>query len=114
MLNPQIPIERSPVLLNCSVNGVEVDFEVDTGSYLSTISVSQLGAIKNLLIRDTNIKAKGYGNSDIKFIGETKLLFKYKDMQIYHNFLIVEDTQTSLLGRDILAKLNSKLNFFHK
>ena len=64
-------------MINCLVNDIPVRFEVDTGSHLSTISLSDLSKIKNVSIRPTSKIAKGYSNNVIQFRGEVALKLKY-------------------------------------
>ena len=86
-----------------------MEFEVDTGSYLSTININDVKRIPNIVITPTRKKAKCYGNNIIDFIGETMLKFKYNKRTIHHNFLVVPDDCVSLLGRDLCSKMNLKL-----
>ena len=89
-------------------------FEVDTGSYLSTINKNELINLPNVVINETLTKAKAYGNSSIRFLGETELDFQYQKNSFKHTFLIVGGDNVSLLGRDLCAKLNIKLRLPEK
>ena len=86
-------------------------FEVDSGSHLSTINVSELNKIKGATIKPTLKKAKGYGNNVIKFKGEVNLKIKYAKNYVTHDFLVVDNCHVSLLGRDLCSKLNIKMLF---
>ena len=83
--------------------------EIDTGSYLSTININEIRKLPNIIINKTVAKAKAYGNSNIKFLGEVTLRFKYNQCSFDHNFLVVDGDNVSLFGRDLCRKLNIKI-----
>lgn len=101
-----LPIEYNPVMLDCLVNNVHISFEVDSGSFLSTINENELGKLNNVNILPTQKRAKGYSNNVIKFRGEVELCISFKGFEIIHKFLIVNRDSISLLGRDLCRKLN--------
>ena len=99
-----VNIESNPVSVVCLVEDKKVSFEIDSGSYLSTISVTQLDNL-NVRVRPTKKRAKGYGNSEIKFLGEIELKVSYNGVFFPHVFLVVNKNHTALLGRDLCQKL---------
>ena len=103
-------LDNSPLKLDCFVNGSKVSFEIDTGSYLSTISKSVLNSLQNVVVVPTHKRAKGYGNSFINFEGETELILHYNGKEVIHSFLIVNHP-VSLIGRDLCAKLGIDVVF---
>ena len=68
-----------------------------------------MNGIPNVIINPTSIKAKGYSNNTIKFVGEAKLKLEYFGKKFTHTFLIVDDDNVSLLGRDLCAQLKFEL-----
>ena len=84
--------------------------ELDTGSHLSTINANELKKLPNITVKKTAKYAKGYGNSAIKFLGETELNFRYGKYVNKHKFYVVSKDSVSLLGRDICSKMNIKFN----
>ena len=85
-------------------------FLADTGSYLSTINIKHLDSVEQSKIRETNVRARGYSNNSIQFAGEITLKFKYNSRHVTHRFLVVENHYSSLIGRDLLSKLNCNLS----
>ena len=55
------------------------------------------------------MRAKGYSNNSIKFLGEARLKFEFFGKKIRHKFLIVDNNNASLLGRDICSQLKFEL-----
>ena len=84
--------------------------ELDTGSHLSTINANELKKLPNITVKKTAKYAKGYGNSAIKFLGETELNFRYGKYVNKHKFYVVSKDSVSLLGRDICSKMNIKFD----
>ena len=91
------------------MNKCPVKFEVDTGSFLSTINIKELNGIPKVEINDTKVVAKGYSNNEINFVGETRLQFEYLGKKITHKFLVVDSNNVSLLGRDLCSQLKFEL-----
>ena len=86
-----------------------MDFEIDTGSFVSTINIIDVRQIKSAVIVKTQKKAKGYSNTVIKFLGEVKLEVEFNNTKVLHTFLVVASNQNSLLGRDLCDKLQIKM-----
>ena len=72
---------------------------------MSTINENELQKLKNVQIKDTNVRAKGYGDNVIKFKGRVNLTVNYNGINVDHNFLVVNESMTSLLCRDLCGKL---------
>ena len=96
-----IPIQVDPIVVTYSLNNIKVNFELDIGSHVSTISEDKLSLIPNVILNPTGIRAKGYSGNSIKFIGEVNLSVKYDKDVVEHTFLVVSSKCTSLLGRDL-------------
>ena len=90
--------------ISCTINGVQLNFQVDTGSHLSTINKEDFSRLENVSLKCTRVKAKSYSNDPIKFLGEVELSVTYRGDTILNSFLVVEN-KVSLIGRDLLSKL---------
>ena len=88
------------------MNDVGVSFELDTGSFISTICTSELSKLGKQLVRPTMLKARSYGQNSIKFLGEVDLSVKFNNKCVVHTFYIVDINHVNLLGRDLCSKLN--------
>ena len=95
--------------MKCKINNSPTFFEIDTGSYLSTINISELRKLPDIKINKTCARAKGYGNNSIHFLGEIELNFRCGNYENNHLFYVVSKNNVSLLGRDICSKMNIKL-----
>lgn len=73
--------------------------------------MNHLNRISGAKILPTIKKAKGYGNNVINFKGEASLRVTYGKKSVLHNFLVVNDSHVSLLGRDLCLKLGIKMLF---
>lgn len=105
-----IPIQYDPVVLQCDVNDTLIKFELDSGSHLSTISVNELRKLKNITLKPTYKRAKGYSNNEIEFQGEVDVSIHYCGVTVSHTLLVVNECCTSLLGRDLCKKLHIKIS----
>lgn len=105
-----LSLNNEPAIVKCSVNNVNVSFEIDTGSHISTITKDVLKLFSNVKIRSTNTKAKSYSGNTIKFLGEVDLNVTFKGNRTTHTFLVVDSNSVSLLGRDACNKLEIKLS----
>lgn len=105
----KVRINNNPILINCGVNNIFVNLEVDTGSYISTISEKYLNIMNYGKVKPTNIKAKSYSGDVIAFKGEVCLRISHDNNIIYHTFYVVNRNSASLMGRDLCNKLNVHL-----
>ena len=99
-------IGSEPVQITVNVNSKPVQFEVDTGSFISTINEEKLKEMCNVQINPTTKRAIGYSKTPIKFKCETNLNIECNNINVSHTFLIVDSNSVSLLGRDLRSKLN--------
>ena len=83
-------IGSKPVQITVNVNSKPVQFEVGTGSFLSSINEEKLKEMSNVQINPTTKRAIGYSNSPIKFKGETNLNVECNNIKVTHTFLIVD------------------------
>ena len=104
-----IKIENEPVKISLGINGkCEVFFEVDTGSYISTIrkdDAIRCGAV----IHDTADTALAYGGTILKLHGECFLPVKRGKLIVENKFLVVHNNEVNLLGRDLCNLLDINL-----
>ena len=75
--------------MKCKINNSPTFFEIDTGSYLSTINISELRKLPDIKINKTCARAKGYGNNSIHFLGEIELNFRCGNYENNHLFYVV-------------------------
>ena len=88
---------------------VDVTFEIDTGSYVSTLCRND--ALRaNAVIRRTAHKALAYGGACIKLLGECNISINLNDNKIFHKFLVVDNGDVNLFGRDLCDLLDVKLS----
>ena len=59
----------------------------------------------------TTKKAKDYGNNVINFKGEVSVTVRFGNTDVIHTFLVVDNKQVPLLGRDLCSKLNISMLF---
>ena len=104
-----VPINNTPFKITVRLNEKLTRFELDTGSYISTISHSEAVAAGGK-IHGTDQKAIAYGGADIDLIGETKLHVSYNGKTIYHSFLVVDTSEVNLFGRDLCNVFDIKLS----
>ena len=101
--------KNEPMLIKCHVNGKVINFEIDSGSHISTINVNEIRDMHNISVLPTNVKAKAYGENVIRFEGEVILNVCYGKFSVNHKFLVVHENCVSLFGRDLCKKLGVKL-----
>ena len=91
------------------VNGFTTTFELDSGSAVSTLREEDAKAA-GILIEHTHHKVVGYSGNFIKLFGEAKTNIATGSKKLQHKFLIVNSCKSNLLGRDLMSKLNIKIN----
>ena len=98
-------VGNEPSMLLCKINNVNINFQVDIGSHISTLSVRDLLLLGDVKIYPTKVHALGYSGNSIEFLGETDLTLVFKNITVRHKFFIVDAKKVSLLGRDLCSKL---------
>ena len=82
-------INHKPFKLQLLIDSTNtVNFELDTGSYVSTLCERDV-LCTGASIQPTHEKALAYGGTPIKLIGECFLPGKLGNKEIKHKFLIV-------------------------
>ena len=82
---------------------------MDTGSYVSTLSASD---VKNsgITVLPTKEKAIAYGGTSIDLIGECISPIKLGQVVFQHRFLVVNENEVNLFGRDLCSKFDLKIS----
>ncbi|CAH0730435.1 unnamed protein product, partial [Brenthis ino] len=99
----------SPYKLELQINNKKVMFEIDTGAAISVISQY----IKNKYFNDSemykcNLKLKSYVNDLITPLGFINVDIAYDKKKMKAKLYVIENGGPSLIGRDLLKKLNIK------
>lgn len=100
----------SPWITTLSVEGINVQFEIDCGSDVTLIPVS---LSKNLLpllkIEPCNLKLKAYGGNTISVLGKARVRVKTKEKIFLAPLIVVKEGYKALIGRDWLNAM--KINW---
>ena len=80
-------------------------FEVDTGSYASTLRVRD-AKLAGVSVLPTAEKALAYGGASIDLVGECFIPVKLGKVEYSHKFLVVKCKEVNLCGRDLCALFN--------
>ena len=109
-INKVSEITADPVEIKCKLNKIDVVFEIDTGSGLSTINSDYLYKMKHdeITIEPTTRRATAYSTHNVNFVGEVLLQVNYCGKLFPHKFYVVEN-KVSLLGRDLCRKFGIHL-----
>ena len=95
-------------MIECKLNDVPVQFELDSGASVSTIGkldADRIGAC----IKPSFKKIIGYGGNDVPVEGETTVKFNYYNANFHHTFIVIKSNYINLLGRDICEKMKMKV-----
>lgn len=85
-------------------------FELDSGAQASTITRSDaLSADGNIVPTPRRVHA--YNGSPISLLGECTLNVFLNGVATKHSFLVVENVNTNLFGRDLFKKFNVSITF---
>jgi hypothetical protein len=103
----------SPIIITLKVNGKDLKMECDTGSAVSCISYKlYLNLFRNLELIECSLKLRYYTGELIKPKGLIKPLVCYNGVKKYLDLYVIENAQTTLLGRQWLISLNLQLPNF--
>ncbi|CAH0732003.1 unnamed protein product, partial [Brenthis ino] len=99
----------SPYKLELQINNKKVMFEIDTGAAISVISQY----IKNKYFNDSemykcNLKLRSYVNDLITPLGFINVDIAYDKKKMKAKLYVIENGGPSLIGRDLLKKINIK------
>ena len=96
---------RDPINIQCRVNNIPVDFEVDSGAAVSVISENVARKV-NAQITRTSHRVLGYSGGQIDLVGEALLPISYNNVSVVHKFLIVTGDKNNLFGRDLFSQFH--------
>ena len=105
----KIVIQRSslePFVIQAEINNRKFDFELDSGSPVSTLKESE---VKGMKLSPANVRLEAYNGSTIKVKGSIHFSnFLCNDILLNNvKFLVVDKSYpNNLLGRDLIEKLN--------
>ena len=104
-----MPIRTAPVQIKLDLNhSYSASFEVDTGSYVSTIRHDD-ARLAGAEILPTQERALAYGGAKIELLGECNINVSFASKIKMHRFLVVHSNQENLLGRDLCSAFNIKM-----
>ncbi len=93
------------------LNGIEHQFECDSGSKVSIINAEEFKNLKlNDPIQKTNVSFRSYTGQIFKPLGVLKLNVSYKNNRCYEDLYVVSSQKSSILGRDWIRNLNINLH----
>lgn len=91
-------------MLSCNLNNVNVKFEIDSGSHISTLTKNDAMRV-GAYVRPTTQRVIGYSGNNIDILGEAEVSFSFNNNDFIHVFYVVHPNRPNLLGRDICNKL---------
>lgn len=103
----------SKILVDLFIDNIRMNFEMDTGSPVSIISLRQKQAyFANSKIFPTNLKLSTYCGTALKVVGliEVDVKFEHKKQRL--QLYVIDADRHALLGRDWIRKLDVDLNKF--
>ena len=103
-----MPIQRSPTNITGEINNCSVTFQLDSGSYVSCISLKDVLKVQSK-VNPTCKRILAYSGDEVKILGEYDADFIYNNACIKHTFLVVPCKNVNLLGRDLCQKIG--INF---
>ena len=103
-----MPVSYSPVMITCKLNNKDINFELDSGSHVSTIQKSDAIRMGGM-ITPTKYKIVGYSGNEINLTGEIDLNIEYCGKSLRHTFLVVNSGSVNLFGRDLFSKFEMKV-----
>ena len=104
-------VDNDPFFLKLSVENIDVNFEIDTGS---TLSVLPLDFFKrkfsnNYKLKPSDVKLRTYDGKIIFPKGEVSLTVQNGHIKQKCSFLVVQGGQRPLIGRDLIRSLQIHL-----
>ena len=106
----------SPIYLDCKLNNKKVQFEMDSGSPISTLCHKYCKEIDDCKILPCDLKLQCYNSSPVKVIGKITISdFSFRNKNVSNVDLVIVDDScpNNLFGRDLISKfklLDSNLN----
>lgn len=101
----------SKIFLDLSVNDVPIQFEVDSGSPVSLISLGdKVRCFKDLPLHESNIELRSYCGSKIEVYGTVSANVAYHGENNNLRLFVVETSRHPLLGREWMRSLRLDWN----
>ena len=99
-----------------SVNGVDLEMEVDTGARKSIISERTYGRqFSHIPLQSANVKLRAYNGGQIPVLGQITVTVKYQGQRAVLPLLVIKGHGSTLCGRDWLRQLTlnwAEISFF--
>ena len=95
------------------IEGITLNFLVDTGSVVTIISAAALQRIPQHLqpvLRQTQTKISGVGRTSLEVAGISKMTLVFDGIPVDHEVLIAHITLDAILGQDILLSRQCKVD----
>ena len=106
---------KSPYLVMLTVDGKQLQSEVDTGASLSLISEETYKEfLPNMSLQDTTVNLKTYTGTSLKVLGIMHVTVSYGQQSVKLPLLIIEGTGATLMGRNWLEHIKLNWNNIHK
>jgi hypothetical protein len=110
-LNNIRSLKGEPLVETGTINGVELQFEIDSGSAVSVISDKTYELhFSNVPLSDTNKRLIGYTGEVLRCVGCARLMLEWRgrsrELQVY----VVRGGGPPLLGRDFIAGFQLQLS----
>ena len=100
-------VSQPPIMINMILDGLPVDFEMDTGAAVTVMSEEKFGQLfPGHPLERSSIKLKTYTGEPMTTVGETTIRVSYRDQGPKTlTLVVVEGTGSSLLGRNWLHRI---------
>lgn len=109
-LNNISTLHGEAMMQNINVNGIYISFEVDSGSYVSTISKQlYLKYFSNLTLKPNKLILKVYTGAELHPLGVISLPVTYEGQKEVLEFHVIDNECPPLLGRNFLSIFNMQI-----
>ena len=105
-------VTRQPLKVNVKVNGIPVEFEIDTGSGLSIMSEEMYKTyFLNEQLHNDNVVIKTYSNEKLDVLGKLVITVEYNHNTYDKLYLyVIKGNGVNLIGRDWLSVIRMNWN----
>ena len=101
-----------PLMVQLEINGIQLPFEVDTGTAVTLISLdTKQKFFKEVKLQDTSVSLHTYTSDSIHVVETMQVQVKYGDYAGEHKLSVIKGVGSSLMGRDWLQDICLKLTF---
>ncbi|XP_062532994.1 uncharacterized protein K02A2.6-like [Bombyx mori] len=103
-------LRGEPLIEAVCVNGIRMNFEIDSGSAVTVMSVDTYNQhFKNIPLLSTNKKLLSYSGDVLGCAGRAQLLVEWRGRTRQLDVYVVRDGGPPLLGRDFIAQFELQL-----